>query len=536
MSSIRTFWFVVMVALILNGCARSDPFESDSLESNSASAGHELPLGRVIASLSVSENTIGISHTDQEDALPFGPAGLFAIKDGFVIPDNVNHTVHVLNGDMTYRDRVDTSKFAVGITAAVQLEKDVVLLDSASVVPALLTLGPDGSISRLEMATDEKAPPSGLKVDDGGVLVEFDGGARLYRTSKNDNSLRLIPVEGYTWNGMQYSIDLPVDPYGNERIVRIGEHATTISVPNMLGSARILGLTATGDLYIVIEDVAFLPEVTVEETVWRLDSTGHIVNVARVPLENSEIGESFGLVLGHDDEPIAMMTGRSKVEFWSLNPVAPEPILHRSPTRVPQGHESGVGVASSALQVAGGGCLTSSQMLKNINEYGNVYRYLSSSNISNSTSCSGREAPSYLGSAGYYSSVSYDWGGFDTPTQFINAMSSGYKAGNMNTSYVLGCSYGVDCSGFVSRVWGLTTKLSTSSIPSYSRPAYGPAYVVGEVFNYPGVHVVIFAGGGANGIYAYESTALSNLDRVAYTYRTWASLSGYTARHPNTMC
>ena len=47
-------------------------------------------------------------------------------------------------------------------------------------------------------------------------------------------------------------------------------------------------------------------------------------------------------------------------------------------------------------------------MQSNINEYGRVSIWLTSTNISGS--CSGRVAPLYLRGAGWYSSVSYDWG------------------------------------------------------------------------------------------------------------------------------
>ncbi|HCC22166.1 hypothetical protein A2480_03770 [Candidatus Uhrbacteria bacterium RIFOXYC2_FULL_47_19] len=529
---------MLLAALLTAGCDNGDTGIGTPNTSR-------LPGGRSIATLPTRPLSIGIANLATEDALPLGPSGMFAVDGGYIVPDNVNRTVHVLREDLSHRGTMDVSDHARGVTAAVQDGEDIVLLDSASEIPALVRITADGSSRRLDMPTEEVSQPSGLTHDDNGLIVEFAGGERLYRASVLDGTVSLEPTDGYEWNGTRYSVELPEEQFGRERTVRIGDSRTIITVPNMLGSARILGINEDGDAFVLVEDVAFLPEVSVEQTVWKISPDGTIIETARVPYEESEVRGSFGVTVGHDDEPVVMTTSVDRLNFWHVTPVAPEIALSREPTETftvsrddpeEQPLDENSGVARSALYTYSGSCLTSSQMLSNINEYGNVYRYLSSSNIYYSSWCSGREAPSYLGSPRYYSSVSYDWGGFDTPSGFSNAMSSGYKAGNMNTSYVLSCSYGVDCSGFVSRIWGLTYKLSTSSIPSYSTAAYGPTYQLGEVFNYPGNHVVVFAGSAYNGIFAYEATALNNYDRVVYTYRTWSSLSGYSARRSNTMC
>lgn len=69
--------------------------------------------------------------------------------------------------------------------------------------------------------------------------------------------------------------------------------------------------------------------------------------------------------------------------------------------------------------------------------------------------------------------VPYMWGGYDTLTRFDAGISNGKAAGDMETSEPWGSSkaVGVDCSGFVSRVWGFpdNVKYGTSQLPNHSK-------------------------------------------------------------------
>ena len=112
-------------------------------------------------------------------------------------------------------------------------------------------------------------------------------------------------------------------------------------------------------------------------------------------------------------------------------------------------------------------CRSRWQMLLSSLDYTNNLINLSDSAINNDVSCSGRAIPPYLlresGVFGSYFSVSYNWGGFDSVDEF-NKKISYMKAGNVNTKInaLLTCAAGVDCSGYVSRVFGLAAKLSIS--------------------------------------------------------------------------
>lgn len=94
-----------------------------------------------------------------------------------------------------------------------------------------------------------------------------------------------------------------------------------------------------------------------------------------------------------------------------------------------------------------------------------------------------------------YESVSYNWGGFDSIAEFNNKiLTNKMKAGNVNlkNSPLLSCAAGVDCSGYVSRAWGLTSKLGTWDIANITEEIDWKDIKPGDVYLNPGVHVALY--------------------------------------------
>ena len=120
-----------------------------------------------------------------------------------------------------------------------------------------------------------------------------------------------------------------------------------------------------------------------------------------------------------------------------------------------------------------GVCRTRDKVIEDAVAYLNNKIYLSSSSIKNDAKCPNRIIPPYIVTekeeAKSYPSVSYNWGGFDTIAEFNKKiLTVKMKAGNVNTQQtpLLSCAAGVDCSGFISRIWGFTSKLGTYDIAS----------------------------------------------------------------------
>lgn len=72
----------------------------------------------------------------------------------------------------------------------------------------------------------------------------------------------------------------------------------------------------------------------------------------------------------------------------------------------------------------------------------------------------------------------YMWGGFDTPESFARKIAAGYRAGDVGNEAkralgdggVSSESAGIDCSGFVSRCWGLARPYSTRELHKICDP------------------------------------------------------------------
>ena len=94
----------------------------------------------------------------------------------------------------------------------------------------------------------------------------------------------------------------------------------------------------------------------------------------------------------------------------------------------------------------------------------------------------------------------YQWGGFDTPREFLSSLGKGEFAGDISTKSkrVLGDdgtstrACGIDCSGFVSRCWRLDRPYSTKELPSISRPLKSSLQLLAGDILLNDQHVLIF--------------------------------------------
>ncbi|MBT2408655.1 MULTISPECIES: hypothetical protein [unclassified Streptomyces] len=91
--------------------------------------------------------------------------------------------------------------------------------------------------------------------------------------------------------------------------------------------------------------------------------------------------------------------------------------------------------------------------------------------------------------------------------------------------------YRTDCSGFVSMAWHLTTSKTTSNLSDVSSTISKSALRPGDALNYPGAHVVLFAGWKDQeaGTFYYYSESNPTVDME---YGSANVYSGYISGHP----
>ena len=133
--------------------------------------------------------------------------------------------------------------------------------------------------------------------------------------------------------------------------------------------------------------------------------------------------------------------------------------------------------------------------------------------------------------------IAYDWGGMDDRAAFDNRLKKGFAAGSHQWHECPSCGVcttGMDCSGFVSYVWGQrTTKYSTNSILKLttSLPSAFDKYRdlrPGDALNKPSSHIVLFHGYDSDGKpFVYEAQG-SPVSRVLRKKRSWAELEGFS--------
>lgn len=122
----------------------------------------------------------------------------------------------------------------------------------------------------------------------------------------------------------------------------------------------------------------------------------------------------------------------------------------------------------------------------------------------------------------------YKWGGGDTPETFLSRIASGALAGSVCTcrdpshnDCLVAEAAGVDCSGFISGVWGIR-KAGTATLSNYSTELKNPNLLKqGDILNNKGHHVRLFAKFGDedslhNVLYVYESATRPDCQGVCY--------------------
>jgi hypothetical protein len=91
--------------------------------------------------------------------------------------------------------------------------------------------------------------------------------------------------------------------------------------------------------------------------------------------------------------------------------------------------------------------------------------------------------------------IPYKWGGFDHLISFDDGISEGKYAGDIWTAKSKGSSHaiGVDCSGFVSRCWQLSTKYGTWTLSEkkFRELSDYSELMRGDILNHPGDHVML---------------------------------------------
>lgn len=245
--------------------------------------------------------------------------------------------------------------------------------------------------------------------------------------------------------------------------------------------------------------------------VWKVNKQGEVLGIHRFASDTESRGTQWPmqreLIVSNDGKVYGLISNKKQFTLAMLIPLSVEEMKRRAKEldsvlfkkkyfKIKKRQETNM-LKPEYLHT--GGCKSRKKAVDDAYDYMNNKIYLSTSSIKNDTTCPNRTIPPYIlktgGKAQIYESVSYNWGGFDTIAEFNKKIATNkMKAGNVAKTPLLSCAAGVDCSGYVSRAWGLTSKLGTGDMASNKVTEEIDWYQMepGDVYLNPGVHVALF--------------------------------------------
>jgi len=555
----------------------------------------------VVAELSVGVGPREVGVETPEHGPSWGPASFDVTDDGrLYVLDGVNRVLHVIAESGAYEPSIPFPA-AVACPEDVDVtEHGIYLLDLAATPPAVQRMNADGvltdsweipwsvyedGISGLrvrEAAAHVEATPGAAAAPT--VYLEIDGAweipllsagrrvdARVPKLRNGDvvdvpATERAHYAVGSTRGTTAFSVakdwdtsqEATVDVYRNGRPSRI--HVKTEA---RLGAVKALDADDAGTVYVFAEELAGNE---VRAFVKSFDASGKPSELGELPLAEYATHPRHPLRVTDNGDVLALVPGADKVSIVRLRTSEdPSDSLGRPMAALDGGPEAPTPeeVASTRGTASGAGVLASVREFfgrlfsperahaawTQVNAYDRAMQYCANSwycSVYNYYPNGVNIRPRYITSYNrYWMSVPYCWGGWDLPSTFNYLMSKRYDAGDINTSTSgkQPSTAGTDCSGLVSRLWGLGHKRSTSCVAYWGLGATDVSYYLGlpgsarerlgDIYLKPNSHVMMVDYLTSGGARVFESTKSDSYDRVVHVIRAWSAMPGYYVRRYN---
>ena len=295
-----------------------------------------------------------------------------------------------------------------------------------------------------------------------------------------DKNITYIPMGDYS-----YSLDKDDDKQGTLWIHQHDDNITTEIhtkiQDNLLQTLDIVGINQQGDIYLAIEKNHIKNE-TVTRFLQKYDKQGILKAEVEIPyslfaetlqdLTVSTNGEVFQIVPLREHLKIVKWSEGVRSVQRSATPLVAGlfSYLNSQPDDfLPSESEESARSSSRGYYLAPiehNSMSNSNSIMKKAETFANHRYYVNWSNITQGRY--GVVTP--IRRSGSHVGIPYKWGGFNDLNSFDSGLKRGKYAGDRNTKKGGGTTraVGVDCSGFVSQVWGLKSKSNTRDLPQIS--------------------------------------------------------------------
>lgn len=509
---------------------------------------------------------IDVPSKKQIDIRATGPNDYTVVDDRFVILDTYGYGISIFDNQGKFLKRISLPKNT--LFNRIIRDRD----NSLFVFGSTWGRNSEGSMSEqtriVHIQNDIIVEKSTIKIKEGNILniVSDDIGFFLIRAEEDvygeniEINRKCISCEpksasGITVNGILYR-GKDVETGKNPSIYIDGKEVPLILKQEHIKSyVDIMQVDMDGTVW--VRNPLELDDDHWVTYVWKVNHFGEISAVYRFAQDPKTPyfwdTNSHDILIGNKDNLYVMVPTKKDLQFIRLKPFSLKEmqrisqnldksfLLKKSFIPKPPKELLSKLISNDSVPSA---CRNRNEIVEAAKTYELNKTYLKDKSIENDALCLNRKTPQYLQNQkeGYYDSVSYNWGGFDSVDDFNKKMLKiGIKAGNVNLAHSpLSCSAGVDCSGFVSRVWGLSSKWGTWDIgdPKKTTEITQDQMEPGDVYVIAGDHVMMYLENGkVNGtVKVIESTAVKGLVMENTYPNDWLRKQGFKSRRAPYIC
>ncbi len=457
----------------------------------------------------------------------FGPAAFRVINNNILILDSENQRL------MIY----ESGKFYENVSLNLPFADDFFLLSQDHIIVLNeneLFEVKDDLVQKIYSPPSPHIIITGLKNLSGQISASLSNQTSVFPVS---GGLQKPPVEN--------SIQIYKSSFSRAEIrINNTKKFNIESIQGNLGVVKHIGSTPSGNLYLYVENIRQHVPLMVDRSVQLFTLDGVLLSRIEIPLlKHSYIFREFDVdAKGNLYHMISSVKGIHIIAWYNdqqntgpLNYIYPEKLrsLHHFnylETNLPENVNLQKSEALSSIT----SLVTRNETLAIGDTYVKHIWAAEEKNLTNgrTTDPSGVEieTPSWV-NVGQNLKIPYKWGGFWTIAGFDEGLLNGKYAGDIATSGVSSYCVGVDCSGFVSRCWKLSSHYSTRMMDDNITIAYDswdkiqPADAVHKVG-----HVRLFVDFNTDGSLLIVESAGRDW-RVSYHSYNYSELTAYTPRY-----